>query len=229
MTDNVHIDWFPLDPDEHDAQLAALRRRLEPAPKRILDIGAGDGRLARPLAEDGHHVVAIDRDPQAVAICTDAGIDARLADALDPGALESIEPPFDAALCLGNTLLEFADPDAAIALLQGLERLLAPGGFLAIDAFAHSLWREVACGNWQEGLAPDADMQLVWAEADNVIALRVADAVDDDSWTLTSADKPLRLWSSGELALLARAAGWAKPTTHPDEHLILLTPIPQNA
>ena len=227
MTDPA-ADWFPLDPEEHERQLDALRRRLVPAPWRILDIGAGDGRIAKPLAADGHTLFALDRDPDALEACAAPNITTILSDVLIPTALASLDAPVDAALCLGHTFLLFSDPDDALALLASLRPVLAPGGFLAIDAFPRPLWREVAEGNWQEGLSEDGFLQLLWAPGDNVIALREGADVKPENWNFTPADAPLRLWTLTDLALLARAAGYAPPEEHESENLILLRPRPRN-
>ena len=182
-------DWFPLDDDEHRRQTDALTRRLAPAPKRVLDIGAGSGRIARPLAAEGHTLFALDHDPRALEACAAPNVTTILADALAPDAVSTVDPPLHAALCLGHTFLLFADPDGALSLLTALRPLLSrkagaeSGGFFAIDAFPAPLWREVALGNWQEGLSDDGTLQLVWAEADNVIALREREAVKPDEWS----------------------------------------------
>lgn len=223
MTDPA-ADWFPLDPEEHERQLEALRLRLAPAPRRVLDIGAGDGRIARPLAGEGHVVFALDRDPEALEACAAPNVTTILADALAPDALASIDAPIDAALCLGHTFLLFADPDQALALLRAVRPMLARGAFLAIDAFPRPLWREVAEGNWQEGLSEDGFLQLLWAPGDNVIALREGEGVRPDDWRISPDDVALRLWTLADLALLARAGGYAAPEEHESENLILLRP-----
>lgn len=218
-------DWFPLEPDEHERQLRALRRRLAGRPRRILDLGAGDGRLARPLADEGHTVFALDRDPAALERCAAPNITTIHADALDPRSLGAVSAPIDAALILGHTFLTFEDPMMALSLLLRLRRLLAPaGGALYLDAFPVPLWREIAEGNWQEGISEDAGAQLLWRDGDNVIALRAGDDVDDASWTLGPRDTPLRIWSFGELRLLAHAAGYDPPEAVPDDHLLILRP-----
>jgi len=165
-------DWSPLDAEDHERQLAGLRDLLADPPQRILDIGAGGARIAAPLRDAGHHVCCIDNDPAAIDRCRTLGLDARCADALDPRAdLAPAEGSWDAVLILGHTLLLFHDPVATHALLRRLRDVIHPDGALIADDPA-DLWRDVADGAWQAGLSEDGDAQLVWADGDNVIALR---------------------------------------------------------
>lgn len=229
-------DWFPLEPEEHERQLAGLLRRLGQPAKRVMDIGAGSGRIALPLADAGHLVLAVDRDPCAVEACGGRGprLTARLGDALAPAA--DLTLPFesgpgracgyDAALCLGNTFALFHEPHAAVGLMRRLRGVVRPqseGGFFAIDDMCGALWREVAEGNWQNGVSEDGRMQLVWGEADNVLAIRHGGSVDPECWRVREPDRPVRLWSMGDLALLCEASGWNPPLRAPADHLIVFT------
>lgn len=206
-------DWTPLDPAEHDRQVAGLKRLLGKSPKRVLDVGCGDGRAARPLIKAGHRVVGIDSDPRAVWACAAADFTCVLGDFLDEdGAVWRAarrHGPFDAVVCLGHTFLLIPEPARAAGLLGRARGVLKKGaGVFVVDDFA-GLWREIAEGNWQEGLSPDGAQQLVWGEGDNVVAHRQGPAVRRASWKITRADKPMRLWSRGELELLGMATGWA--------------------
>jgi len=97
----------------------------------ILDVGCGAGGYARPLAERGHEVWAIDLAPEMVA---------RVADHVHHASVGDVETlalgrTFDRVLCLG--VLEFVDPDVTLARLaqhlapNGLAVLLAPRRTLA--------------------------------------------------------------------------------------------------
>ncbi|MCB1972899.1 MAG: methyltransferase, partial [Geminicoccaceae bacterium] len=76
MQDHPVDDWFPVDEEEHQQQCAALLDLLGDRRARVLDLGAGDGRIAAPLVEAGHEVCAVDHDQRAVDHLRDRGIEA---------------------------------------------------------------------------------------------------------------------------------------------------------
>lgn len=94
----------------------------------ILDIGAGQGRLASRLRAEGFKVTAIDRSENAVAKVNDAGVNVLHADALNFTSYERFEL---ATLVMCAHHLHPLDK----ALAQ-VVRNLAPLGQLAIEDFA---------------------------------------------------------------------------------------------
>jgi SAM-dependent methyltransferase len=222
-------DWFPLEPAQHEAQRSRLL--ASPAPRRVLDLGCGDGRLLGPLHEAGHDVIGVDRDPVALARCAEHCHlpDDRLFE-LDfrrqpwPASLDG---PFDLVLCLGNTFMLVHEPDDAADLLAAVAARLRPGGAFCIDALCDEMWREVAEGYWQEGVAEDGSMQLLWRPGDNVIALRHGHDVDPDHDAIAEADALFRLWTWGELRLLARLSGLIGPEQDIEGYLVrMIRPHP---
>ncbi|WP_020667018.1 class I SAM-dependent methyltransferase [Amycolatopsis nigrescens] len=105
---------------------AAVRWALEPAPgPRVLDLGAGTGKLTGALVALGADVIAVEPDP---AMLTELRRALPAVRAL-PGSAEAIPLPdasVDAVLA-GNALHWF---DMAVAGPE-LARVLAPGGILA--------------------------------------------------------------------------------------------------
>lgn len=219
-------DWFPLDDADHDAQVAGLLSLLGPAPMRILDLGCGNGRILAPLANAGHAVEGIDADPRAVQACAAAGLGARQGDiAAGSCDLSVAGAPPHAVLCLGHTFMLLTDPIETLALMERVVAALSKdggGGFFAIDAFCEPLWSEVSEGYWQSGIAEDGQSQLVWAPGDNVLAFRGPREIDESSWEVGPRDRPVRLWSMGELRLLAHAAGFAEPEIRRTDCLIVM-------
>ncbi len=204
-------DWFPLSPEEHAAQTHAVLSLLGEAGKRVVDLGAGGGRLAGPMIERGHEVLAIDRDPEALAACAALGAQTRGGDLLDDATDLSFGDGADAALLLGGTLMEIVDPLAALRLLRRAREVVRPGGWLALDGGLLDVWDDVSEGAWVTGVSEDGAWQMIWAPGDSVVALRRGDRVDPEDWEIGEDDRLLRLWSAGDLALLAEAAGWGTP------------------
>jgi SAM-dependent methyltransferase len=113
--------------------LAFVRANLPPPPVRLLEIGAGDGALARALAEAGYEVLAIDPEPR--------GAEVRRA-----SLHELDEPPgsFDAALAV--TSLHHVEPlSDSLALLA---QLLTRDGVLLVDEFDIGAFDERAAEWW---------------------------------------------------------------------------------
>ena len=102
---------------------------------RYLDLGAGFGAHAVPLARAGKSVTAVDfhagllaelrAAAGSVATC-EAELGAYLEDAVAAAAT------WDAVLCLGDTLTHLPDRAAVEHLVDGAARVLAPGGVLAL-------------------------------------------------------------------------------------------------
>ena len=100
---------------------------LVPAGARLLDVAAGSGRHARFFAERGAHVVAVDRDADALAALLHLpGVETRVAD-LEGAAWPLPDECFDAIVVV-NYLHR--------ALFPQLFAALAPDGALLYDTFA---------------------------------------------------------------------------------------------
>ncbi len=205
-------DWQPLDGKAHEEQVRVLRGLLAPG-ARVVDLGAGNGRIARELTRSGHAVVAIDNDERAVDQLREIdGVDARCADMLtDEWVRDGDLDAFDAALILGHTFMTVHDVEQAVGLMRRVHRVVRPGGVLVIDVDCMETWRDIAEGNWQEGISEDGAWQLVWGEGDNVVAVRRGDEVDPESWSIRERDRVVRVWTMGGLRLAAIASGWEKP------------------
>lgn len=100
---------------------------LPPPPARVLEVGCGNGALARALAERGHGVTAIDPRAPAGEIFRTVTLD----DFEDPG-------PFDAVVA-GRSLHHIHNLMGAV---EKLARLVAPGGILILDEHAFDRFDE---------------------------------------------------------------------------------------
>lgn len=94
---------------------------LSPRPgERVLDLGCGDGVLARSLMDRGCEVVGVDASPAMVAAARSQGVDARVAD----GQCLSFDESFDAVF--SNAALHWMQHP--VAVIEGVWRALKPGG-----------------------------------------------------------------------------------------------------
>ncbi|MGK5446739.1 class I SAM-dependent methyltransferase [Streptomyces radiopugnans] len=130
------VPFFVAKPDEN---LAAYLDQGLIAPGRALDLGCGAGRNALFLASRGFEVDAVDLSPMAVAWGEDrareVGVDVRFlcGDAFTLAATE-LSGPYD--LVVDSGCFHHLPPHRRISYLSLLDRVLAPGGHLALTSFA---------------------------------------------------------------------------------------------
>lgn len=116
---------------------ARLADVLVPRGARILDAGAGMGRIGAELAARGHHVVAAEKDPGLVADAAARYPDLPMLEtdllALTPGLLRDTGQPdaFDLVVLVGNVIV-LAAPQTERRMLTTLAALLAPGGRILV-------------------------------------------------------------------------------------------------
>jgi SAM-dependent methyltransferase len=126
------------DPGDLDFYRALAARTGGP----ILELAAGTGRLAVPLAAGGYAVTAVDRDPAMLARARDAATRA----GVRPEALTLVEADirgldlpdagtFRLAIIALNSLLLFGRRDEQRAAIATLARHIAPGGLAVVDVW----------------------------------------------------------------------------------------------
>jgi SAM-dependent methyltransferase len=129
-----------------------VRAHLPPAPAQVLEVGAGEGELARTLRAAGYEVAAIDPNSESADVAPVA-----LVDLPDP------PQPFDAAVAVVS--LHHVEP-----LEPSLERLaavMAPGAPLLLDEFDVSVLDERAAAWWLDqrhalgGDEPETPAELI--------------------------------------------------------------------
>jgi hypothetical protein len=112
-----------------------VRANLPPAPARLLEVGAGDGSLARTLRSAGYEVTAIDPKSETADVEPVA-----LADLPDPPR------PFDAAVAVVS--LPHVEP--LEASVERLAAVMADGAPLLLDEFDALALDERAAAWWLE-------------------------------------------------------------------------------
>ncbi|MFX4294638.1 class I SAM-dependent methyltransferase [Streptomyces bohaiensis] len=130
------VPFFVSKPDEN---LAAHLDRGLITPGRALDLGCGAGRNALYLASHGFEVDAVDLSPVAIAWAEDrarrVGVAVRLlcGDAFTLPAT-ALSGPYD--LVVDSGCFHHLPPHRRVSYLALLDRVLAPGGHLALTSFA---------------------------------------------------------------------------------------------
>jgi SAM-dependent methyltransferase len=110
-----------------------VRAKLPPEPARVLEIGAGEGELARSLRASGYDVTAIDPKSAVADVVPVALID-----------LPFPELPFDAAIAVVS-LHHVAPLEASV---ERLACMLHPGAPLLVDEFDAAALDERAAAWW---------------------------------------------------------------------------------
>lgn len=112
------------------------RERAGGAP--VLELGAGTGRIACPLANDKHRVIALDRMPAMLKVLRRRIADENLHDRIEVVQGEMTELPCaDASVGMViapfNGLMHLYRWDELLACFKEVHRVLAPGGVFAFD------------------------------------------------------------------------------------------------
>jgi SAM-dependent methyltransferase len=127
---------------------------------RVLDVGAGAGRVSLHLQERGHEVVAIDNSPGAIAVCRRRGVhEAHLLDFAD---VDDSLGTFDTVVMLGNNFGVFGSAAKAKRLLRRLRaltsddaRILAESGDVSRRGNGDAPWHvEYRRANVERGRLP---------------------------------------------------------------------------
>jgi len=190
-------------PDPRDVLFAAI---AEAAPRRVLEVGGGEGELAERLSRDlGVELVGIDQSPRMVDIQRSKGIDARVGDVRE---LPFPDGAFDLVVAAWM-LYHVADVDRALAELA---RVLRPGGRLAAVTNSSQHLRELTDLAGIEPLMAEGDFRS--ENGAELLRRHFADVERRDAYgTVTFDDGALRSYasSSDRLAPLLDLPPLAEP------------------
>lgn len=187
-------------------EIEYIQAQLAPG-SSVLDLGAGTGRIADPLAALGHRVTAVDDSPEMLAyVCAARTVRARIE------GLRLAER-FDAVLVIGN-MINYPGIEQRRAVLATVAHHLAPGGQAILQWAPPSLLAARPAG-WSKSLTlGDVTTTLtIHSNSDGISIGEFSLAIDGRVWrqSLTAEEIPAQAIRDELLR-----AGLALQTTDPD-------------
>lgn len=113
-------------------KLDYLQKKLPPPPATLVDLGAGAGLVAIPLAQAGYRVIAVDVSAASLAVLMNRATQLEVADRIETVVADitqslPIKEPVDAVLAMD--VLEHVSSPAKV--VESAAALLKPGGVFA--------------------------------------------------------------------------------------------------
>lgn len=137
MSDAEFAARFALEHGHYRDDIAFWRRAAARLGGPVLDLGAATGRIALPLAGDGHEVWAVDRSPEMCAAIARMAADAGRAGAVrvvcDDLRAFRLPRRFALGIVAMNTFQVLHDRAEQVACLSGIADALRPGGEVILD------------------------------------------------------------------------------------------------
>ena len=185
-------------------------------PRRAVEVACGTGLYARALAACGLSVVATDVSPamleQARAIPVAGPRRIEWVQATMQDVADRVSGPFDALLCMGNSLPHLlTDADLATAA-KGFARLLSPGGVAVIQLLNYH--RVLARGERFVGASRQGDREYIrfYDFLGELLRFNILEL----EWAAAGADPAsrfhqttLRPWRTEQVADALRGGGFA--------------------
>ena len=196
---------------EENAAFFASHGLRPHGPGRAVDLGAGSGFQAIPLARAGFSVTAVDTSPTLLAEL------ARRAQGLDIACVQGdmlaadrlVQGPVELVVCMGDTLAHLPALTDVAALCGTVRRMIAPEGAFVLT-FRD---QETALTGTDRFLPVHADEDLLLTcfleyEEETLLVTDLVHARGESGWTLgKSAYRKVRLRRAAVIDILART-GW---------------------
>lgn len=217
LYDDVHRLSFGEFYDNLTAATVALLERVAPPPSRVLDIGAGNGRLALPLARRGCRVVAVEPARRLAAELGRRALGEGLAIDVRVAAAQDFEPASDCDQAIAVfTVMNYLLDDAALqALAERVVQSLRPGGTFLFDLADRELFADCV---YEE---PDFRRRVRMRPVPGSDGLfdydeRTEGVIDGEPFAYEDAVR-LRCWEADEVLPIFAAAGLELVEDHTEE------------
>jgi SAM-dependent methyltransferase len=192
-----------------EPELSRVRSLVRPG-ARILDLGCGTGRIANPLAADGHAVVAVDNSEAMLACVVGAEVvlgDVRTLD---------LQMEFDVVLALSH-LINHPERSRRLDLLRVCRQHVADDGVVVVERYSPD-W----IPSDSEGSSGEVAIRLhhVVHHDDGTFAATVTYTLDEHSYSQAFEGT---IVDDDELASLALECGLAVRDVADDPSWVILT------
>ena len=128
----MHLSFGDTYAELTSVALDEIRAHLPP-PARVVDFGAGAGRLAVPLAREGYRVTAVDPSDKMLAKLVERAGETPVETFACPMQEYSADTPHDLALCVFSVIAFLVDERSLLAAFRAAASALLPGGSLLVD------------------------------------------------------------------------------------------------
>ncbi|HSJ73919.1 MAG TPA: class I SAM-dependent methyltransferase [Miltoncostaeaceae bacterium] len=175
MSDDGEARRFALEHAHYVQDLPFWRAAAARCGSPVLDLGAATGRVAIPLARDGHEVWALDRSRAMLAELgrrlrrEPPDVAARVRPVAGDIAALRLPGEFPLVIAAMNTLQVLTDPADRLACLRGVRAHLAAGGELAFevgypdpDEIIATMGIERSNGHYRDGAAGPLLLHSGW-------------------------------------------------------------------
>ncbi|MFF8288348.1 class I SAM-dependent methyltransferase [Streptomyces sp. NPDC016309] len=195
----------------HDLPSAVARvASVTEPPARVVDFGAGSGRLALALAERGYRVDAVDNSPamlDQLRARDEKGLVGRhVADI----ATADVGTGFDLCLITNSTLFMLPSQDAQRAALGRAAAHLGDGGHLLVEVYEPSFFHRLEGAHTQSSVLADGTLLVDSMTNDPVEQLLVLLRTFVSDGRVRTFPEVSRYTWPAELDLMAATEGFAK-------------------
>jgi SAM-dependent methyltransferase len=128
---SIYDDLFPFEDDAESA--VSFLEKLAPG-GRVLELGAGTGRIALPLAERGCDVTALDASPEMLQVLSAKDRAGKVRVVQSDMARPEVDGQFDLIYVVANSFFELHEQRLQVACLASAGRLLRDGGRFVVEA-----------------------------------------------------------------------------------------------
>ena len=145
--DVAYEQTFPGFLDHLTETTVNIVKKWQPAPARIVDFGAGTGRLAIPLAQSGYSVTAVDPSTKMLEVLTRKDGSAQVKTVNSTMQSFITQEPYDMALCVFTVIIYVLDQLPLENSLEAAANAVKPDGLILIDVPSRAIFNGVQIEN----------------------------------------------------------------------------------